>query len=158
MKSLDLAGIVVSVLFIPVIIYYAQWVNALREEFIHYFNPLLNDLQIKYNLEIGYWTIIVVFCLLTIHILGLAMRNKGNNRPLSFFGIFISTVVLFWDLLMLTSPTSISFDEVYLVWILFSSLSAIIFTFQIYLKIKHKDTDSSFKFNSDSGLLDDHFS
>lgn len=158
MKSLDLAGIVVSVLFIPVIIYYAQWVNALREEFTLYFNPLLKDLQIKYTLEIGYWTIIVVLCFLTIHILGIVMRNKRNNRPLSFFGIFISTIVLFWDLLMLTSPTSISFDEVYLAWILFSSLSAIIFTFQIYLKIKHKDTDSSFKINSDSGLLDDHFS
>lgn len=157
MKLLDLAGIIVSILFIPLIVYYAQWVNSIREEFTIYFNPLLNDLQIKYTLEIGYWTIIATLCLLTIHILGIAMKNKRNNRTLSFIGIFISIIIFIWDLLMLSKPTSISFDEVYLVWILFSFLSAIIFFFQVYLKIKHKDTDSRFKINSDSGLLDDHF-
>ncbi len=83
------------------------------------------------------------------------MKNKRNNRSLSFSGIFTSIIVLMWDLLMLTNPNSISFDEVYLAWILFSSLSAIIFTFQIYLKMKLKDTDSKFKIKSDSGLLDD---
>lgn len=102
-------------------IWYSFWramdVRLMRAKNMFQFNDeLVADYQqttvAVANLSLVFFALCLALFVYTI------LREKGARRAFSIVAVVFSAGMLIWSLLMKESPSHISFDEVYPVWIL----------------------------------------
>lgn len=87
---------------------------------------------------------------IVLYILAIKSVKTRKAKTISIIGLALSSILLIWDILTLSSPSHISFDEVGYAWIAYALLMAILF----FAIIKEVDTDiTSMKSNDE--IVDD---
>lgn len=76
----------------------------------------------------GIITMIYFLIMETIFILSLIRLKTKTIKVFSIIGISLTSIMILWDALMISSPGGISFDEIGLAWVLFM---LIMFAFSI---------------------------
>lgn len=128
MKIVPIIGIIVSVLYASMCTGAAQEVQGLRytnirmgsDEFYYY------QMQ-KSTLTAGITTLFGFLFFLGQFIFGLIKTKTITSKVISIIGICFAGLFIIWDIIMLSNPAGISFDEVGLFWILFF-MTALIFS------------------------------
>ncbi len=131
MKSLNYIAIGVSILLIGGSYYYMEEVASYRWVLFNY-DASNKDQVIQLTTEIGLISLVPF-----IGFLVLFLANSRRKKTLSIFGVIFSGGMLLWDMLMLNSPTHISFDEVAPGWMIYGIISALFFAL-LNRKIKPK--------------------
>ncbi len=135
MKILNVIAIALSVLLIGLSFYYIDEVFFLR--WVNYvdYNPS-NKLKAELlTFYIGLFSFVFFIPFLILFIKQLRLR-----KVLALIGIVLSTVMIVWDLMMITSPSHISFDEVGLAWMAYGICSAVLF---VLFLLKSKEQTNS---------------
>lgn len=115
MKGLYLSNLLLSVVFGLICIYYVDLVNY--ERYASFLNDSFGD-NFSFNnssrltVEAGIICGIFLCFFLVIFISGFVKIKRLTNKVFSLIGIVFSCLLLFWDVLMLSSPSHISFDEI----------------------------------------------
>lgn len=127
-KAFYIAGTALSVIFIFVCAYYASEVSSARImsvfEAIDSFDfstPLYSSAEVLTE-EAGIVIIFFLLFFLATDLLGLLFVKTKTTKVMSIIGISLCSLFLIWDLLMLSSPGGISFDEVGPVFLLYGLL------------------------------------
>lgn len=138
-KAFYIVGIVFSVIFMFVVGYYAEEVSDARLNYM--FSDIFNSSSYGYDsysytsyssmygdsyedltVEAGLWSIFFFLCFIAIDLLGLLKVKTKTTKVLSIIGLSFSGIFFFWNFGLLTSPGSMSFDEVSGGWIFYCML------------------------------------
>ncbi|MNJ86264.1 hypothetical protein D3C87_37550 [compost metagenome] len=112
-KALYISSLVLSVLFGVVIIYYIDWVRSTRYSFWYSGTDYYGRSEAGIRTEEAAWVSLLFFSFfVTTFLLGLIKIHRVTNKVLSIIGLSLSALFLLWDLAMLSSTESLSFDEV----------------------------------------------
>lgn len=158
------ASIVLSVVFIGVAGYYANEVSNARIDY-HSYNPLLPRMGAYATFrestakteEMGLISLFFFAFFIASMLLGLIKVRTKTNLVFSIIGLFFSLPMIAWNMVMMSNPGPISFDEVVPAWVLYAF---IVLAFSIiglvqavkYSKIKSKS--SARKSGSGTELID----
>lgn len=120
MKALYIVGIVLSFIFMFVIGYFIQEVESARSfNYYNYNNPYGSyNYNSYYNngSEDTMMAAIISFFFFTFFIftsiIGMIKVKTITNKVFSIIGLSISGIFFLWNLLVMFSPSSLSFDEV----------------------------------------------
>jgi hypothetical protein len=148
--------LVLSVLFGVIIIYYIDLVASAR------YSDSFWDAPDFYSLDQGAvkteeGALISIFFFLffiATFLLGLIKIKRVTNRILSIIGLSVSALFLLWDLGMLSSPSSISFDEVGVAFFLFIPMIVAFSIVGIVQSNRFKKQGVLYKQKTESDLLD----
>lgn len=132
-RALYIVGIVFSVIFSGVISYYADEVdnarwNSYYDSFSSYsdysydYSYMFNSDDEDLTVEAGLWSIFFILSFITIDLLGLLKVKTKTTKVLSIIGLSFSAIWLIWSFGMLSSPGSMSFDEVQPAWAFYATL------------------------------------
>ena len=131
-KAFYIVGIVFSVIFMIITVHYADEVSSAR------FDALWDDL---YSYDYGYdsysydyssydeseelteeaalWSVFFILAFIAVDLLGLLKVKTKTTKILSIIGLSISGIFLFWNFGVMSSPGSMSFDEVAPGWMFY---------------------------------------
>lgn len=122
-RAFYIVGIVFAVIFLFLGAYYAEEVSSARwnDYFSSYSSfdysySFGSDLDNEYTEEAGLWSLFFILSFITVDLLGLLKVKTKTVKVLSIIGLSLSLIMLIWTFLMISSPGSISFDEVYPAW------------------------------------------
>lgn len=128
MKALYIVGIVLSFIFIFVIGYFIQEVESARSfssydfsnpygsyNYNSYYNNGSDDTMMAAIVSFFFFAFFIV-----ASIIGLIKVKTNTNKVLSIIGLSISGIFFLWNLLVMFSPSSLSFDEVGGGWAFYS--------------------------------------
>ena len=116
-RAFYISGIVLSVVFIATCGYYANEISnarivavieAFASESLMSFTSDYSEL----TQEAALVSLLFLAAFLVIDIAGLIQVKTTTTRVLSIIGLSFTGIMLLWDLLVLSSPSAISFDEV----------------------------------------------
>lgn len=151
MKIVNIIGIGLSVALIPLTNYFIEYINASRSHV--WFSSETQQGNVISAAEITFQAGIVMglICGLLIAqcIYNLVNVKTTTTKSISIIGISLLGVAFLWNLLMLSTPTHISFDEGGQIWLLVSLLMT---AFSIVFLVQMNRL-SSFKSNDE--ILDD---
>ena len=113
-KAFYISSLVLSVLFGFIIIYYIDLVNSARYpdsfwDVADFYG--VNEGAVKTE-EAALISLLFFSFFITTFLLGLVKIKRVTNKVLSIIGLSLSALFLLWDLVMWSSPSSLSFDEV----------------------------------------------
>lgn len=91
---------------------------------------------------------------ITTFLLGLIKIKRVTNKVLSIIGLSISALFLLWDLVMLSSPSNLSFDEVGVGFFFFTPLITAFSIVGIVQSNRFKRQGVLYKQKVESDLLD----
>lgn len=112
-KAFYISSLVLSVLFGIIIMYYIDWVSSSRYSFWDAGTDSYGRSEADIRTEQAGWISMLFFSFfITTFLLGLVKIKRVTNKVLSIIGLSLSALFLLWDLAMLSSPSSLSFDEV----------------------------------------------
>jgi hypothetical protein len=149
MKALYIVGIVLSVIFLFVIGFFIAEVESAR--FSSYYNPY--DTYSSYNSYSSYNNgsdetmlgAIVSFFFFSFFIfsgiLGLVKVKTITNKVFSIIGICISGIFFLWNLLMMFSPGSLSFDEVGIGFVFYCFIMLAFMIVGLVQAVKHEKSN-----------------
>lgn len=112
-KAFYISSLVLSVLFSVIVLYYIDLVASTRYSYLY-----TGDIGLSYNSgsgeteEAGLISLFFFLFFATTFLLGLIKIKRVTNRVLSIIGVSLTALFLLWDLVMLSSPSGLSFDEV----------------------------------------------
>ena len=131
-RAFYIVGIVFSVIFLFVVSYYAEEVSSARmDELFNSFNSYSYDsyssyssyyssgMAESYTSEGAMWSLFFFLSFITIDLLGLLKVKTTTTKVLSIIGLSVSGIFLLWNFAVMSSPGSISFDEVAPGWIFY---------------------------------------
>jgi hypothetical protein len=121
MRALYIIGIVLSVVFMFVSGFMIEEVSNERYDYYMY------DYSTNYSYApsgestfiAGLFSLLFFVYFITVYIAGLVKIKRTTNKVLSIIGLSLTGILLLWNLLMMAEPTSLSFDEIGPVWILY---------------------------------------
>ncbi|GEM_PF-970341 len=167
-RAFYIVGIVFSVIFLFVTTYYEDAVSSARMDFWFsdfnygydsynsfpsYDTSSYRDLTVAAAL----WSLFFFLCFIAIHLLGLLKVKTTTSKVISIIGLSLSGIFLFWDLAVMASPGSLSFDEVAPGWG-FYCMASLAFTIvglvQSVRYLKRKDVATNTISNNSEDLLD----
>jgi hypothetical protein len=128
-KALYIVGIVFSVIFLILTFGYAEEVSNARYSSYFYdynyydYGSSASDLTMSAAL----WSLFFFLSFITIDLLGLIKVKTKTTKVLSIIGLSLSGMFLLWNFAVLSSPGSLSFDEVSPAWV-FYCLAMLAFT------------------------------
>ncbi len=113
-KAFYISSLVLSVLFSVIVLYYIDLVASARYPDSFWDAPDFYSLdQGAVKTEEGAWISLLFFSFFCVtFLLGLIKIKRVTNRVLSIIGLSLTALFLLWDLVMLSSPSGLSFDEV----------------------------------------------
>lgn len=149
-KAFYISSLVLSVLFSVIIIYYIDLVVSAR------FNSWYTNYDTGSNEteEAGLISLFFFFFFITTFLLGLIKVKRVTNRVLSIIGLSLSALFLLWDLVMLSSPSGLSFDEVGIGFFFFTPIAAAFSIVGIIQSNRFKRQGVLYKEKVESNLLD----
>lgn len=155
-KAFYISSLVLSVLFGVIIIYYIDLVASARYPDSFWDAPDFYSLdQGAVKTEEGALISIFFFLFfIATFLLGLIKIKRVTNRILSIIGLSVSALFLLWDLGMLSSPSSISFDEVGVAFFLFIPMIVAFSIVGIVQSNRFKKQGVLYKQKVESDLLD----
>lgn len=125
-KALYIIGIVLSVTFLFITGYYAAEVSSARIASLFSNSYDFDDLYSsitgydgtykELTVEAALWSIVFFLAFLFIDIMGLVKVKTMTAKVLSIIAIAVTGIFLLWDLGVMSSPGSMSFDEVSPAW------------------------------------------
>lgn len=124
MKALNILGAGLSAILTGLSFYYIDEVHFLRwrNSFTYDGYSSANYAHEPLTVEVGIITLIFF-----IGIGYLFLKNLKSSKIISIIGFVASLVMLAWDILMISSPSHISFDEAGYAWMGYSIISIILF-------------------------------
>ena len=130
-KAFYIVGIVFSVIFLGITVYYADEVSSAR------FDAIWDSYSYDYGYDsysYGYssydeaddltesaalWSVFFILAFIAIDLLGLIKVKTRTTKVLSIIGLSFSGIFLFWSFGVMSSPGSMSFDEVAPGWLFY---------------------------------------
>jgi hypothetical protein len=130
-KAFYITGIVLSVIFFFLIALYAEETSSARYSDYYSYSSYSDynsynsyrsygSSASEYTTEAALWSILFFLFFVATDILGLIKIKTKTTKVLSIIGLSISFIFLLWNFGVLSSPSSMSFDEVAPAWILYS--------------------------------------
>lgn len=128
-KAFYIVGIVLAVIFMILGGYYSELVSDAKWASIfssfsytdygynYGFDSGIDD---DYTVEMGLWSLLFFLSFITIDLLGLLKVKTKTVKILSIIGLSLSGLFLLWNFGMISSPGSLSFDELYPAWVFYS--------------------------------------
>lgn len=140
-KAFYIVGIVFSVILMIITFYYADEVHSARmdalwDDLYSYDYGGYNSYSYSYSSydrdndlteEAALWSVFFILSFIAIDLLGLLKVKTKTTKVLSIIGLSLSGIFLFWSFGVMSSPGSMSFDEVAPGW-LFYCLTMTAFT------------------------------
>ncbi len=133
MRVFYLVAIVLTIVFMAVDVYYAEEVSSARMDSLmqsysdynnqdsyggysgyDYYESGKDD---ELTTEAGIVTMIFFFFYMALYVLSLMKIKTTTMKVFSIIGMSLTGIVLAWDALVISSPGSLSFDEVGVAWI-----------------------------------------
>lgn len=159
MRAFYILGIIFSILLIIVTGYFIAEYQSARYSYYSYdysYNSYGSDSSYYEMREVtSNWAITTLFFFLyyiAVDILGLVKIKRTTTKVLSIIGLSLSGIMLFWDLLVISSPGGISVDEVGGVWVLYALIYLAFSIVGLVQAVKWKNRN---KLNSNDKVLDD---
>lgn len=154
-KAFYISSLVFSILFSILILYYIDLVAYARYSYL----PMPNDFAYTDfgagKTEEGAWISLLFFSFfITTFLLGLIHIKRVTNKILSIIGLSLSALFLLWDLEMLSSPSSLSFDEVGVGFFFFVPVILAFSIVGIVQANRYKRQGALYKKEVESDLLD----
>jgi hypothetical protein len=120
-KALYIVGIVFSFVFFCVSAYYVEEVSSARimdifssydsfggyGSYSSYNSTSASDLTTEAGLIALFFLLVVIF----VDIMGMLKVKTKTSKVFTIIGLALGGIFLLWDIVMLTSPDSISYDE-----------------------------------------------
>lgn len=129
-RAFYIVGIVFSVFFMFITSYYAEEVRSARMydlfsdfnsyDYNTYSSYFSSGLDESYTSEAALWSLFFFLSFITIDLLGLIKVKTTTVKVTSIIGLSLSAIFLLWNFAVLSSPGSMSFDEVAPGWIFYS--------------------------------------
>lgn len=116
-KAFYIAGIVFSVIFLFTCGFYVAEVDAARSyAYMSYYSDATFYESLSWGtsatLEAATVSLFFFLAFITIDLLGLIKVKTTTMKVMGIIGLSISGIFLLWDFAVLSSPSSLSFDEV----------------------------------------------
>jgi hypothetical protein len=155
-KAFYISSLVLSILFGFIIIYYIVLVSHSRYpdsfwDVNDYYK--LNETVAKTKEGALISLLFFSFFMITF-LLGLIKIKRVTNKILSIIGLSLSALFLLWDLVMLSSPSNLSFDEVGIGFFFFTPVIAAFSIVGIVQSTRFKRQGVLYKQKVESDLLD----
>lgn len=121
MKAVYILGIVLSILFLFVIGYFIEEVQSARYSSLYNYEYVggydnYNNSYYDNGSDQTFIGAIVSFFFFTffifVGIVGLIKVKTSSNKVISIIGLSLSTIFFFWNILVMISPGSLSYNEV----------------------------------------------
>lgn len=151
-KAFYISSLVLSVLFSVIIIYYIDLVASARYSW--YSGPYNYNSGSGETEEAGLISLFFFLFFITTFLLGLIKIKRVTNKVLSIIGLSLSALFLLWDLVMLSSPSGVSFDEVGVGFFFFTPVIAAFSIVGIVQANRFKRQGVLYKQKVESDLLD----
>lgn len=133
MRALYISVMVLSVVLCIVSLYYISEVSDARaEQLFRMFNEnsyggdsygssygLYDDRDNDLTVNAGLITLFFFLFFLAVQILTFVKMKMPVMKVLNIIGVILTVLMLAWDMLMMSSPGGISFDEVGIAWVLY---------------------------------------
>jgi len=150
-KAFYISSLVLSVLFSVIVIYYIDLVVSAR--FSGWYSDYY-DSGSSQTEEAGLISLFFFLFFIATFLLGLIKIKRVTNKVLSIVGLSLSALFLLWDLVMLSSPSSLSFDEVGVGFFFFTPVIAAFSIVGIIQSSRFKRQGVLYKQKVESDLLD----
>lgn len=151
-KAFYISSLVLSVLFSVIVIYYIDLVISARYSW--YSGPYNYNSGSGETEEAGLISLFFFLFFITTFLLGLIKIKRVTNKVLSIIGLSLSALFLLWDLVMLSSPSGVSFDEVGVGFFFFTPVIAAFSIVGIVQASRFKRQGVLYKQKMESDLLD----
>ena len=128
-KAFYIVGIVLAVIFMILGGYYSELVSDAKWASIFssfsysdygYNYGYDSGIDDDYTVEMGLWSLLFFLSFITVDLLGLIKVKTKTVKILSIIGLSLSGIFLLWNFGMISSPGSLSFDELYPAWVFYS--------------------------------------
>lgn len=162
-KAFYIVNLVLSVVFMATCIYYVDEVSSAQlEALFSSFNTsdpyayLYSSYDAGSDLTAEAALISIFFFLMfiTTDLLGIIKMKTKTVKVLGIIGLSLSGILLLWDLLMMSSPGSISFDEVGAVFVLYSFVVMAFSIVGLIQSIRYEKQGKAAVVANNSDLLD----
>ena len=126
-KAFYIVGIVFSIIFLFMGAYYAEEVSSAKwssifnsyssySDYGYSYGSLFEDDYKDITVTAGLWSLFFFASFITIDLMGLLKVKTKTTKIFSIIGLSLSGIFLLWNFGVLSSPGSMSFDEVYPGW------------------------------------------
>lgn len=151
-KAFYISSLVLSVLFSVIVLYYIDLVDSIRYSW--YSSPYDYNSGSSETEEAGLISLFFFLFFITAFLLGLIKIKRVTNKVLSIIGLSLTALFLLWDLVMLSSPSGVSFDEVGIGFFFFTPVIAAFSIVGIIQSNRFKRQGVLYKQQVESDLLD----
>lgn len=151
-KAFYISSLVLSVLFSVIVLYYIDLVDSIRYSW--YSSPYDYNSGSSETEEAGLISLFFFLFFITTFLLGLIKIKRVTNKVLSIIGLSLTALFLLWDLVMLSSPSGVSFDEVGIGFFFFTPVIAAFSIVGIIQSNRFKRQGVLYKQQVESDLLD----
>lgn len=152
-KAFYISSLVLSVLFGFIIIYYIDLVSYSRySTYLDSYNYF--DSGAEKTEEAALISLLFFSFFITTFLLGLIKIKRVTNKVLSIIGLSLSALFLLWDLVMWSSPSGLSFDEVGIGFFFFTPVISAFSIVGIVQSNRFKRQGVLYKQQVESDLLD----
>ena len=150
-KAFYISSLVLSALFSVIVLYYIDLVASARFSswYTSYYDSGSSETE-----EAGLISLFFFLFFITTFLLGLIKIKRVTNRVLSIIGLALSALFLLWDLVMLSSPSGLSFDEVGIGFFFFTPVIVAFSIVGIIQSNRFKRQGVLYKQKVESDLLD----
>ncbi len=133
-KIINYIGVGLSIILMVMSFYYIDEVEKLRVETP--FEVIYSHAE-SITKQVGVYSLFIFIFFLLLFII-----NYTNQKKMSMIGIGLTILIIIWDLIMLSSPSHISFNEVGYAWMIYGLMAGILFyIFTIHHSIKKEIDD-----------------
>lgn len=165
-KVLYIAGIGLSVVFVFVIAYFSAEIADARLDYYmemmradnysrNFIDVDLSEIR-EMTMSAGFVIVLFIVYFLVTDILGLTKIKTSTTKVLSILGICFSGFMLLWDMMMISNPGAISFDEVGIVFFLYALIMLAFMIVGVVQSFRYDSYYSRYRVNNDSiDLLED---
>jgi hypothetical protein len=153
-KAFYISSLVLSVLFGIIVLYYIDLVTSARYSYDNWYSGSSYNSGSSETEEAGLISLFFFLFFITTFLLGLIKIKRITNKVFSIIGLSLTALFLLWDLVMLSSPSGISFDEVGIGFFFFVPMLITFSIIGIVQSIRYKRQGVSYQQKMESDLLD----
>ena len=155
MRGLNIIGIILSIALFPIVVYYASEVSTARwrswsvwDADYSYVGPSAADLTMEGAMFLLVITLFMVFQ----NIFNIVKVKTITAKVMGIIGVSLIGLALLFNLLMLSEPNGISFDEGGILWIF---VGLLMLAFSIVFLVQSVNYHKKKKLNTNSEVIDD---
>lgn len=155
MRGLNIIGIILSVVLFPVVFYYVEEVSRARWASWDFFDTGYNytgQSAAELTFEGGLIILAITLFMIFQNIFNIAKVKTVTAKVLGIIGVSLIGLALLFNLLMLSSPRNISFDEGGQLWMI---VGLLMLAFSIVFLVQSVNYHKKKNAPQDSEVIDD---